>query len=108
MLKPKARTNGIDPDPTFQLVSDHTLMSSNILDINFTFVFPSCKFVKLHIMIAYHDKIQYKLFVNFYKKGISILKLSIFDEKLSHFISFSEQIPFNPHHWAEPASCFRL
>ncbi len=35
-----------DPDP----VSDPSWTFSNILDINFTFVFLSCKFVKLHIM----------------------------------------------------------
>jgi hypothetical protein len=45
-----------DPAPTFQLVSDPdnvpdpTWIFSNILDINFTFVFPSCKCVRLLIM----------------------------------------------------------
>ncbi len=40
-----------DLDPTSQLVSDPTLIFSNILNINFTFVFPSPKSVRLHIMI---------------------------------------------------------
>jgi hypothetical protein len=43
-----------DPDqnPTLKLVSDpaqHDFFS-NFLNINFTFVFPSCKSVRLHIM----------------------------------------------------------
>ncbi len=59
-----------DPNPTFQMVSDPyldpdpvsdpTLFFSNILNINFTFVFPSCKCVRLHIMTRY--KLLRKLF----------------------------------------------
>jgi hypothetical protein len=54
-----------DPDqnPILKLVSDpaqHDFFSS-FLNINFTFVFPSCKSVRLHIMT------KYKLFrVNIY------------------------------------------
>lgn len=39
----------MDPDP----VSDPTLIFSNILDINFTFVFLPCKCVRLLIMTRY-------------------------------------------------------
>jgi hypothetical protein len=39
-----------DPDPTFQLVS---INFSNILNINFTFVFPACKCVRFHIVTRY-------------------------------------------------------
>ena len=48
-----------DPDPAFQLVSDPdpfsdtTWIFSNILDINFTFVFLPCKCVRLLIMTRY-------------------------------------------------------
>jgi hypothetical protein len=49
------------PDPTFKLVSDpypdpvkdHAWIFSNILNINFTSVFPSCKSVTLYIMTRY-------------------------------------------------------
>ncbi len=43
----------LDPYPTFQLVLDPTYMFSNILDINFTFVFLPCKCVRLPIMTRY-------------------------------------------------------
>jgi hypothetical protein len=44
-----------DQDPTLKLVSGPTLHDffSNILNINFTFVSPSCKCVRLHIMTRY-------------------------------------------------------
>ncbi len=53
-----------DPDHNFQLVSDFhpdpvsdlTLIFSNILNLNFTFVFPSCKCVRLHIMTRFLGK----------------------------------------------------
>jgi hypothetical protein len=35
----------VDPDDFFQLVTDPTRLFSNILNINFIFVFPSCKCV---------------------------------------------------------------
>jgi hypothetical protein len=41
-----------DPDPTFQLVSV-LYPDPNIPNINFTFVFPSCKCVRLHFMTRY-------------------------------------------------------
>ncbi len=51
----------LDPDPTCKLVSDSdpkpvsdpTRIFSNILDIHFIFVFPSCNCVRLHIMARY-------------------------------------------------------
>jgi hypothetical protein len=45
-----------DPDP----VSDTTIIFSNILNINFTFVFPSYKCVRVNILT------RYKLFRNFF------------------------------------------
>jgi hypothetical protein len=80
---------------------------SNILDINFIFVFPSRKCVNLHIMT------RYKLFKDVLQKGISIniLKLSIL-KKLSNFISFSEKLrytsnSFRIRSWPDP-ECFFL
>ncbi len=52
-----------DTDLTFQLVLDPTCIFSNILNINFTFAYPSCKCM-LHIMT------RYKLFRNFLKTGM--------------------------------------
>jgi hypothetical protein len=52
-------------------------------NINFTFVFPSCKCDRLHIMTR-------NILGNFCDKKEFILKSSIFVEKLSNFISFSE------------------
>ncbi len=43
-------------DPTFQLIPDHVsdpTFFSNIIDINFTFVFLPCKCARLLIMTRY-------------------------------------------------------
>jgi hypothetical protein len=72
------RISGLDP--TFQIAQDPGFVSymnfSNIFNINFTFVFPSCscKSVRLHITM------RYKLFRGFLKKGKNkflFFKLSI-------------------------------
>ncbi len=57
-----------DPDPTFQLVRilAHEFLFSNILNINFPLVLPSCKCVRLHIMT------RYKLCMEIFVKGIYI------------------------------------
>jgi hypothetical protein len=39
-----------DPDPTFHLISDPTRTFSDILNINFTFIFRSCKCFRFYIM----------------------------------------------------------
>jgi hypothetical protein len=51
------------------------MIYSNILNINFTFVFPSCKCVRLHFMT------RYKIFSKFFLiKIFFTVKLSIFVE----------------------------
>ncbi len=42
-----------DPDPTFHSASDLAWIFSDILNIYFTFVFPSCECVRLYIMTSY-------------------------------------------------------
>ncbi len=95
-----------DPDLTFQLVSDFypdpepasdpTWSFSNILKINFTFVFPSWKCVRLHIMTRY--KLLREFF--FYKNQLIFLNwafllrncqvLSVFQKVYFKFISDPE------------------
>ncbi len=43
----------LDPHPTFQMVSDPTSSFSSVFNINFTFVFPSCNCVRLHITMRH-------------------------------------------------------
>jgi len=57
-----------DPDPTFQLIldpdsnSDPAQIFSNILNFNFTFGCPSCKYFRLYIMTRYTGKLFREIF----------------------------------------------
>ncbi len=55
-----------DPDPTFQLVSDPTWIFSNNLNKNFTFVFPSCKRVWLHLWRDISFLVKFFMKINIY------------------------------------------
>jgi ethanolamine ammonia-lyase large subunit len=51
-----------DLNPIFQIILDLTRIYSNIFNINFTFVFPSGKCVRLHITTRYE-------LLRFFSKG---------------------------------------